>query len=388
MARQDNTRAAIGKALEEVVMRARCGKKPCRLGLMAAGSELPLQEFLCAARDAMEADPALRITGIGPLPDGPLPDGLDWQETENSGDAAAAVMESLLDEGRIEGAVALHYPFPMGVTTIGRMRCPASGRPMFMASSTGMSAPRRAEAMLRNAVLGAGVARALGLPLPVLGVLNLEAAPQVVRALSHMVDKGYPVRLGESIRRDGGALLRGNDLLCGAVDVCVTDTLTGNALMKVFASFTSGGSRETCGWGYGPSVGEGWDKVISIVSRASGAPVITGALLIRPGRCGQVCPGRSGRSSALPLPRAWKLRSRPWLPHPCRKRPGRRRPSPPMRNCTASTCWILRRPSTVCGGTTSTPRRPWAARGLSSNCPPTAGMLRGSSLRTRAICKA
>ena len=260
-------------------MRARCGKKPCRLGLMAAGSELPLLEFLCAARDAMEADPALRITGIGPLPDGPLPDGLDWQETENSGDAAAAVMESLLDEGRIEGAVALHYPFPMGVTTIGRMRCPASGRPMFMASSTGMSAPRRAEAMLRNAVLGAGVARALGLPLPVLGVLNLEAAPQVVRALSHMVDKGYPVRLGESIRRDGGALLRGNDLLCGAVDVCVTDTLTGNALMKVFASFTSGGSRETCGWGYGPSVGEGWDKVISIVSRASGAPVITGALL-------------------------------------------------------------------------------------------------------------
>ena len=66
MARQDNTRAAIGKALEEVVMRARCGKKPCRLGLMAAGSELPLQEFLCAARDAMEADPALRITGLGP----------------------------------------------------------------------------------------------------------------------------------------------------------------------------------------------------------------------------------------------------------------------------------------------------------------------------------
>ena len=62
------------------------------------------------------------------------------------------------------------------------------------------------------------------------------------------------------------------------MDVCVTDTLTGNALMKVFASFTSGGARETCGWGYGPSVGEGWDKVISIVSRASGAPVIAGAL--------------------------------------------------------------------------------------------------------------
>ena len=48
--------------------------------------------------------------------------------------------------------------------------------------------------------------------------------------------------------------------------------------MKVFSAFTSGGSYETSGWGYGPSVGEGWDKVVSIVSRASGAPVIANAL--------------------------------------------------------------------------------------------------------------
>lgn len=80
------------------------------------------------------------------------------------------------------------------------------------------------------------------------------------------------------MRGDGGFLLRGNDLLCGAVDVCVADTLTGNVLMKVFSAFTSGGSYETSGWGYGPSVGEGWDKVVSIVSRASGAPVIANAL--------------------------------------------------------------------------------------------------------------
>jgi betaine reductase len=30
--------------------------------------------------------------------------------------------------------------------------------------------------------------------------------------------------------------------------------------------------------GYGPSCGEGWDRIISIVSRTSGAPVIAGAL--------------------------------------------------------------------------------------------------------------
>ena len=93
-----------------------------------------------------------------------------------------------------------------------------------------------------------------------------------------MAEKGYPLNLGQSVRGDGGSLLRGNDLLCGTVDVCVADTLTGNVLMKVFSAFTSGGSYETSGWGYGPSVGEGWDKVVSIVSRASGAPVIANAL--------------------------------------------------------------------------------------------------------------
>ena len=111
-----------------------------------------------------------------------------------------------------------------------------------------------------------------------MGVLNLDAAPQVLRALNRMAEKGYPLNLGQSVRGDGGSLLRGNDLLCGAVDVCVADTLTGNVLMKVFSAFTSGGSYETSGWGYGPSVGEGWDKVVSIVSRASGAPVIANAL--------------------------------------------------------------------------------------------------------------
>ena len=74
------------------------------------------------------------------------------------------------------------------------------------------------------------------------------------------------------------ALLRGNDLLAGAVDVCVCDTLTGNVLMKLFSAFNTGGSYEALGWGYGPSVGENWGKIVSIISRASGAPVIANAL--------------------------------------------------------------------------------------------------------------
>ena len=66
--------------------------------------------------------------------------------------------------------------------------------------------------------------------------------------------------------------------MAGCVDVLVCDSLTGNVLMKMFSSFTTGGSYESLGWGYGPSAGEGWGKIISIISRASGAPVIAGAL--------------------------------------------------------------------------------------------------------------
>jgi len=226
----------------------------------------------------MQEDPALTVVGVGPRPAGTLPAGMDWIEADQAGNAVAAAMEKALEEGCIQGAVALHYPFPLGVTTVGRRLAPGSGAPLFVASSTGMSAAHRQEAMLRNAVLGVAVAKALGVERPSVGVLNLDAAPQVLRALTRMQERGYALNLGQSARSDGGSLLRGNDLLRGSVDVCVTDTLTGNVLMKVVAAFTSGGLYETTGWGYGPSVGEGWDKVVSIVSRASGAPVMANAL--------------------------------------------------------------------------------------------------------------
>ena len=258
MAMQECKRAILGKALEDLVARARSGKEPCRIGLMASGGEHSDAEFLAAASAAMSADPALTVVGVGPKPSGILPQGMDWIETGCEGPELASGMENALSQGRIHGAVALHYPFPLGVTTVGRVLTPGTGKPLFMASCTGMSAAHRQEAMLRNAILGVAVAKALGITCPSVGVLNLDAAPQVLRALNRMAEKGYPLNLGQSVRGDGGSLLRGNDLLCGAVDVCV--------------------SYETSGWGYGPSVGEGWDKVVSIVSRASGAPVIANAL--------------------------------------------------------------------------------------------------------------
>ena len=37
MASQNDKRAILGKALEDLVTRARSGRAPCRIGLMAAG---------------------------------------------------------------------------------------------------------------------------------------------------------------------------------------------------------------------------------------------------------------------------------------------------------------------------------------------------------------
>ena len=57
----------------------------------------------------------------------------------------------------------------------------------------------------------------------------------------------------------------------------IMDSLTGNVLMKVFSAFSSGGNYETLGSGYGPA-GENYDRIICILSRASGAPVVAEAL--------------------------------------------------------------------------------------------------------------
>ena len=39
MAMQECKRAILGKALEDLVARARSGKEPCRIGLMASGGD-------------------------------------------------------------------------------------------------------------------------------------------------------------------------------------------------------------------------------------------------------------------------------------------------------------------------------------------------------------
>ena len=41
--------------------------------------------------------------------------------------------------------------------------------------------------------------------------------------------------------------MRGNDVLRGTPDIMVTDSLTGNILIKMLSSYTTGGSYEAMG---------------------------------------------------------------------------------------------------------------------------------------------
>ena len=203
----------------------------------------------------------------------------DFESYETqSEDEAHKIMEELLDKGEIASCVTMHYNFPIGVSTVGRVVTPGKGNEMFIATTTGTSATDRVEAMVRNAIYGIAAAKSVGIKKPTVGIINIEGARQTEKLLSELQKNGYDFEFTESQRADGGAVMRGNDLLMGTPDVMITDSLTGNLLMKIFSSFTTGGDYEAQGYGYGPGVGENYDRRILILSRASGSPVVAKAL--------------------------------------------------------------------------------------------------------------
>ena len=189
-----------------------------------------------------------------------------------------AKMEEHLDSGYIKGCVTMHYNFPIGVATVGRVVTPALGRDLYLATTTGTSDTDRVGAMVKNAVNGVIAAKAMGIAEPSVGILNLDGARAVERAIGELAKKGYKVNLAQSVRADGGSIMRGNDLLNPSFDVMVADSLTGNILMKMFSAWSTGGNYEATGYGYGPGIGEGCKRLVLILSRASGTPVVANAL--------------------------------------------------------------------------------------------------------------
>lgn len=270
-----NAQSQAGEIFAQLAQVLETGKmgNPVTVVLTTLGSELGVEELVRGAEMAEAQSPGLKVILVGPPADTHLKV-IESQCQEES----HRLMEGLLDSGEASAAVTLHYNFPLGVSTVGRVMTPARGKPVFLATTTGAAAADRVEAMVLNAIGGIAVAKSMGITRPKLGILNVEGARQVERVLRALAERGYPLEFSQSVRSDGGSVLRGNDLLTGNADVVVCDTLTGNLLMKMFSAFTSGGTYETVGWGYGPGVGEGFDKVINIISRASGAPVVANAI--------------------------------------------------------------------------------------------------------------
>lgn len=271
----ENVKAMIGEVFNEVadaIMTGNFGSR-VKVGLTTLGSEHGTEELVRGAEMAAKKYNDFEIVLIGPKADTFL------RIVEvNSEDEVHNKMDELLDAGELDAAVTMHYSFPIGVSTVGRVITPGFGKELILATTTGTSSTHRVEGMVKNALYGIITAKSLGIKNPTVGILNVDGGRQVERVLKELRDNGYEIDFAESVRADGGCVMRGNDLLAAASDVMIMDTLTGNIMMKIFSSYTTGGSYESLGYGYGPGVGDGYEKIICILSRASGAPVVCEAL--------------------------------------------------------------------------------------------------------------
>lgn len=242
-----------------------------QIAITTIGSEHGEKNVIEGALKAIKSN--ISVTTIG----SESAEGLKHVKTDCEKEAHE-LMENLLDSKKVDGAVTMHYPFPIGVSTVGRVITPEKGREMFIATTTGTSSAERVEGMVKNAIYGIITAKACGIKNPTVGIANVDGARQVEIALKALKEKGYDINFAQSDRADGGVVMRGNDLMTASADVMVTDSLTGNLLIKMFSAYNSGGKYESVGYGYGPGIGKDFNKLIMIISRASGAPVIEGAI--------------------------------------------------------------------------------------------------------------
>ncbi len=272
---EDKVKSTIAEVFDEIAAGLATGSfgKRVRVGLTLMGSEHGEEEMLRGAEAAQSSDSSIEVVVIGSAHDTEL----ELVEVATAEDGHAK-MDEMLENGRLDAAVTMHYSFPIGVSTVGRVVTPGKGRSMYVANTTGTSDTDRASAMLKNTLAGIAAAKACGNPKPTVGILNIEGARQLERSLQKLKDNGYDICFTQSARADGGVVMRGNDLLQGVPDIMVMDSLTGNVVIKLMSSFTTGGSYEGLGDAYGPGLGEGYDRIINIISRASGGPVVAGAL--------------------------------------------------------------------------------------------------------------
>ena len=136
----------IAKTFLELANALETGKlnSAARIAVVGIGSEHGEENVLQGALRARQK--GIEVLYIGTRE----AEGIRTVRAETADDAIC-VMESLLDNGEADGAVAMHYLFPVGVSTVGRVITPGQGREMFIATTTGTAAMNRVEGMVKNA---------------------------------------------------------------------------------------------------------------------------------------------------------------------------------------------------------------------------------------------
>lgn len=122
------------------------GKRP-KIAVTGIGSEHGEENVMAGALIAVEQ--GVDVVYIGTLKN-------DKVRTVEASDEHEVhkIMEQLLDNGEVDGAVTMHYPFPIGVSTVGRTVTPGRGKVMYIANTTGTSSTDRIEGMVKNAIYG------------------------------------------------------------------------------------------------------------------------------------------------------------------------------------------------------------------------------------------
>ena len=118
------------------------GKKP-KIALTGMGSEH-------GEANAMEAAKAAAKEGVDVYYIGTLE--ADGVTTVKVADEDEGHKKMLLRNKEVDGAVTMHFPFPIGVSTVGRAITPGKGKEMFVATTTGTSSADRIEGMIKNAI--------------------------------------------------------------------------------------------------------------------------------------------------------------------------------------------------------------------------------------------
>ena len=181
------------------------GKRP-KIALTGMGSEHGEETTMKAAVEA--ARDGIDVYYIGTLE----AEGVTTVKVSND-EEGHDKMDEMLASGEIDGAVTMHYPFPIGVSTVGRAVTPGVGKELFIANTTGTSSTDRIEGMIKNAIYGIITAKACGVKEPTIGILNVDGARQTEKELKRLQEGGYDIHFTESSRSDGGCVMRGLSLI-------------------------------------------------------------------------------------------------------------------------------------------------------------------------------